>query len=89
MAAIEVGRVCIKTRGREAGKKAVVVEMGKEFAIIDGPKVRRRKCNIRHLFPTEETIKIAKGAKHEEIVKAMAAVAGTATGKAKGVKVKE
>ncbi|MBU0662443.1 MAG: 50S ribosomal protein L14e [Candidatus Diapherotrites archaeon] len=89
MAAIEVGRICVKTRGREAGKKAVIVEMGKEFAIIDGPKVRRRKCNIRHLFPTGETVKIAKGAKHEEIVKVMAAVAGTAPAKAIGVKVKE
>lgn len=71
MAAIEIGTVCIKARGREAGRKAVVVDIDKNFAIIDGPKVRRRKCNIMHLFPTGEKIKIGKGAKHAEITKLM------------------
>jgi len=69
MPAIEIGRVCIKTKGREAGKKAVVVDFEKEFVIIEGEGVRRRKCNPRHLFPTGHKVNIAKGTKHEEILK--------------------
>ena len=69
MTAIEVGRVCIKTKGREAGKKAVVVDVEKGFAIIDGEGIRRRKCNPRHLFPTGQKVSISKGAKHEDIIK--------------------
>ena len=69
MGAIEVGRVCIKTKGREAGKKAVVVDIEKGFAIIDGDGIRRRKCNPRHLFPTGQKIDVPKGAKHEDILK--------------------
>lgn len=73
MAAIETGRVCIKTRGREAGKKVAIVETGKGtgFVVIDGAGTRRRRCNIRHLFPTSEKIDVAKGMKHEDIVKAI------------------
>lgn len=70
MGAIEVGRVCIKTTGREAGKKAVVVKVvDKNFAIIDGKRIKRRKCNVIHLFPTEEKLKIKENEHHEEIVK--------------------
>lgn len=53
---MEVGRVCIKLRGREAGRKAVIVEAGKDkdFVVIEGPHVRKRKVNPRHLLLTEE-----------------------------------
>ena len=55
MKLIEKGSVCIKTSGREAGEKAVVLEVVDEnFAVIEGPKIRKRKCNIAHLFPTGE-----------------------------------
>ncbi len=70
MSAIEVGRVCIKTTGREAGKKIVVVKVvDKNFAIIDGKTIRRRKCNVMHLFPTDEKIKIKENEPHDEILK--------------------
>ena len=71
MAAIEVGTICMKARGREAGRKVVVVGFDKNLAIIDGPKVKKRKCNIMHLFPTGEKIKIGKGAKHADVIKLM------------------
>lgn len=66
--AMEVGRVCIKSKGREAGKVVAVVDMEKDFAVIDGEGVKRKRCNIRHLFPLEEKIPVKKGAKHEEVV---------------------
>lgn len=76
MPAIEVGRICIKTAGREAGKKCVIVDIiDKNFVLVTGPKqltgVRRRKANIKHLEVTEEKIKIKKGASDEEVLKAL------------------
>lgn len=58
MPGLEVGAVCIKTRGREAGKKAVILEFDKKtgFAVIGGKHVKRRKCNIMHLVPTGEKL---------------------------------
>jgi len=67
--AIEVGRVCIKTKGRKAGKIVAIVDYGKEFASVEGENVKGKKCNIRHLFPLEEKIAIKKGAKNDEVVK--------------------
>ncbi|MCQ4350325.1 MAG: 50S ribosomal protein L14e [Sulfolobales archaeon] len=67
MAVIEVGRIVVKTRGREAGRKAVVVEIvDNNFVIVTGPKsvtgVKRRKVNINHVEPTDKKIDIPKGA---------------------------
>ena len=67
MPAIEVGRVCIKTAGREAGKVCVIVDiLDKNFVIVDG-LVKRRRCNIKHLEPTEKKVDIPKGASTEEV----------------------
>jgi len=76
MPAIEVGRICIKTRGREAGKRCVIVDLiDKNFVLITGPKsltgVKRRRANIRHLSPTEEKINIRRGASDEEVLQAL------------------
>ncbi|MBC8500472.1 MAG: 50S ribosomal protein L14e [DPANN group archaeon] len=66
----EVGRLCIKTAGRDAGLKGVVVDvLDNKFVLIDG-QTRRRKCNIKHLEPLKETIKLKKKASHKEVVTA-------------------
>jgi len=76
LSAIEVGRICVKTSGREAGRKCVIVEIiDKNFVLVTGPKdvtsVRRRRCNIKHLEPTSDKIKISRGASDEEVKKAL------------------
>ncbi len=76
MSLVEVGRVCVKTHGREAGKKCIVVErVDKNFVLITGPKevtgVRRRRSNVDHLTPTKKTINIKAGAEDTAIVKAL------------------
>jgi len=64
---MEVGRLCVKLAGRDAGRVAVVVDtLDSKFVLIDG-NVRRRKCNIMHLEPLDEIIKIKKGASHSEV----------------------
>jgi len=71
---IEVGRVCVKTAGREAGKKVVVVDvLDENFVLIAGVGVRRRRCNISHLEPLEQKLEIAKGAADEEVKRAFEA----------------
>jgi len=76
MASIEVGRICVKLSGREAGKKCVVVDViDKNFALVTGPKdvtgVRRRRTNVDHLEPTPESVEVKKGATDDEIEKAL------------------
>ncbi len=80
MPAIEVGRICVKLAGREAGRKCVIVDIIDEnFVLITGPKsltgVKRRRVNIKHIEPLDKTIDIPKGASDEEVLKAIA-VAG-------------
>ena len=65
---MEVGRLCLKIAGRDAGMKCVIVEViDDNFMMIDG-ETRRRKCNVKHLEPLKETISIKKGADHSVIV---------------------
>jgi len=64
---IESGRVVLKIAGREAGKYAVIVErVNDSFVLITGPKsitgVKRRKCNINHIEPTEHRLEIDSNA---------------------------
>ncbi|MDD3084067.1 MAG: 50S ribosomal protein L14e [Candidatus ainarchaeum sp.] len=67
---MEIGQICIKTKGREAGRKIVILsEIKKGRVLIDGTKVKRRECNVLHLFPLKQKIKVGKEAKHEEVLK--------------------
>lgn len=64
---LDVGRLCIKTTGREAGSKCVIVDVvDNNFVLIDG-NVRRKRCNTSHLEPLKDTIDMKKGASHEEV----------------------
>ena len=68
MSVYDIGRVCVKTTGREAGKYCVVVEIiDKNYILIDGLNVRRRRANYKHLEPITEMIDIKKGASHSDI----------------------
>lgn len=72
--ALRAGSICVKTAGREAGKKCVVVDiLDKNFVLITGPPilngVKRRRANIKHLEATGEYIDIPRGADDELILK--------------------
>ena len=68
MSVYDIGRICIKTMGREAGCYCAIVDIiDKNYILIDGLKVRRRRVNYKHIEPTSEVIDIKKGATHKEI----------------------
>jgi large subunit ribosomal protein L14e len=76
MPTIEVGRVCVKLNGRETGLKCVIVDViDKNFVLVTGPQklsgVRRRRTNVKHLEPTEDTLELKKGASDEDVAKAI------------------
>jgi large subunit ribosomal protein L14e len=76
VAAIEIGRVCVKVAGREAGRKCVIIDIIDEnFVLITGPKsltgVKRRRVNIKHIEPLDKTLNIKKGASDEDVLKAI------------------
>ena len=78
MSLVEVGRICVKTHGRETGKKCVVVErVDKNFVLITGPPevsgIRRRRSNVDHLHPTTKQIDIKAGAEDADVAKAIKA----------------
>ena len=75
---MEVGRICVKNVGREAGKKCIIVDIvDKNFVLITGPKtvsgIKRRRDNINHLEPTQEKLNISRGATDEEVTEALKA----------------
>lgn len=76
MPAIEIGRICVKIAGREAGRKCIIVDIIDEnYVLVTGPKnltgVKRRRCNIDHIEVLNKKVDISKGASDEEVLKAV------------------
>ncbi len=73
MSALEVGRVCVKLTGREAGCRCVIVDIiDRNYVLVTGPQeitgVRRRRVNMSHLKPLDERIEINRNASDQEIM---------------------
>lgn len=76
MPVVEVGRVCVKVAGREAGRKAVLVDIVDDnFVVVTGPRsltgIKRRKVNVKHIEVLDKKVEIARGASDEEVMKAL------------------
>ena len=68
---IEIGRLCVKIAGRDAGKKCIIIDiLDDKYVLIDG-ETRRRKVNILHVEPLNQKIEIKKNASHDEVSKAL------------------
>jgi large subunit ribosomal protein L14e len=67
---MEIGRVCVKIAGRDAGTRCVIVKvLDDTYVMIDG-EARARKCNIKHLEPTATILEISEGAGHASVISA-------------------
>ena len=68
MVAIDVGRVCMKIQGREKGNKCVIIDViDRNFVVVTGPEVKRRRVNMDHLMPLDMTVDIQRNATDEEV----------------------
>ena len=58
MALVEVGRVCIKKLGRDAGDKAVVTKVidANFVEVVTHSRNKARRCNVKHLEFLSETV---------------------------------
>jgi large subunit ribosomal protein L14e len=82
---MEIGRVCVKLAGHDAGKRCVIVDvLDSNYVVVSGAGVKRRRCNIAHLEPTDKKLDIPKGASDEEVKRALEAAgqAGVGIGQA-------
>lgn len=71
-AVFERGRICMQLRGRRAGQKVMVIDVeSPSMVVIEGVNVKRRKCNVEHLFATPKKVEVAKNPSREEVVKAL------------------
>ena len=71
MSIFEIGRIAVKIAGRDSGNHCVIIDvLDEKYVMIDG-NVRRKKCNINHLEPLKEVLKIKKNETHENVIKAM------------------
>jgi large subunit ribosomal protein L14e len=65
-----VGQLCMKIAGRDAGKRCVVVEVDNGLVLVDG-ETRRRKVSLKHLEPLQEIVEISEGASHADVKSAL------------------
>jgi large subunit ribosomal protein L14e len=65
----EIGRVCVKLAGRDSNKKCIVIDVIDDKTVLIDGETRRRKCNIKHLEPLEQTVKVSKNASATEVAK--------------------
>ena len=58
MVAIDVGRVCMKLKGRDAGKRCIITEIiDKNYVMIKSAGRKKvRRCSIRHIDPLPITV---------------------------------
>jgi|SRR3989338_8758143 len=62
MAIIEPGRICVITKGSDAGKEVTIKEaIDANFVKISGEHVKERRINIKHLEPTPRIGKAPAG----------------------------
>lgn len=66
---IEIGRLCIKTAGRDSRCRCVIIDLIDEKTVIIDGETRRKRVNILHLEPTATKLNIKKGASRADVVK--------------------
>lgn len=72
MPAMDIGRVCLKVKGREQGEKCVVIDViDRNFVIVVGPNVKRRRVNMNHILPLDEAVELQRNATDEEAIAAL------------------
>ena len=66
----EIGRICVKIAGRDAGQKCVIVHVIDDKNVLVDGMTRRRKCNKLHLEPLNKILDLKDNASHDDVTKA-------------------
>jgi large subunit ribosomal protein L14e len=62
----------VKLRGREKGSECVVVDViDRNYVVIAGPGVKRRRVNMHHLSPLDRVVDLGRDASDEEVATAL------------------
>lgn len=69
MSIYNIGRVCVKIAGRDAGRRCVVLTNAESSLVLIDGETRRKKVNVKHLEPTEKVVEISENADHKEVEK--------------------
>ena len=71
MSVIEMGRICVKIAGRDAGERCVITKVidGNMVIIQNAGRKKERKCAIKHLEPTPKTVDVKDKAAVEKVFK--------------------
>ena len=64
----ELGRICVKTQGRDATKICCIIDKIDENTVFIDGDTRRRKVNIAHLEPLDKVLKIKKNEETKNIL---------------------
>ena len=67
MSIYNIGRVCVKLAGRDAGQKCVVLSEVKDGRVLIDGATRRREVSMNHLEPLAETVTVKAGASTAEV----------------------
>lgn len=79
MTLYEIGSLCMKTMGRDSGKRCIVIQHLEEpYVLIDG-ETRRRKTNKAHLEPLGKTLDVKEKASRKEVIVAFETINITLT----------
>lgn len=70
MTLVEVGRVCVKKFGRDAGKRAVIIKAidANFVSIVTAGRLNERRCNMKHLEFLSEKVDVTN---KEQLAKAL------------------
>jgi large subunit ribosomal protein L14e len=52
----------------------VVDVLDRNFVVVSGPRVKRRRCNVMHLEPTDKKLDIPRGCSDEDVRRALEAL---------------
>ncbi len=71
----DVGRICVKLRGSDAGRRGVVVSSAGDQLLLTGPRaltgVRRRAIARWHVEMTDRRVAVAPDASDDEVLAAL------------------
>ena len=72
MALLDVGRVVVKTRGRDAGFHGVVVgKVSGGRVAVAGPNLREKTVSIHHVEPLPQKVDASDSAQAAEALKSL------------------